>query len=50
MENLDGTVLATALPAMAVDLSEDPVALKLALTSYLLAAGGFHTAVGLGGG
>jgi EmrB/QacA subfamily drug resistance transporter len=37
MENLDGTVLATALPAMAIDLHEDPVALKLALTSYLLA-------------
>ncbi len=36
MENLDGTVLATALPAMAADLGEDPVALKLALTSYLL--------------
>ena len=37
MENLDGTVLSTALPAMALDLHEDPVALKLALTSYLLA-------------
>jgi EmrB/QacA subfamily drug resistance transporter len=36
MEQLDGTVLATALPAMASDLHEDPVALKLALTSYLL--------------
>ncbi len=36
MEQLDGTVLATALPAMAVDLHEDPVALKLALTAYLL--------------
>lgn len=36
MEQLDGTVLATALPAMATDLHEDPVALKLALTSYLL--------------
>ncbi|WP_442754632.1 MFS transporter [Methylocystis sp. JAN1] len=36
MENLDGTVLATALPAMATDLHEDPVALKLALTAYLL--------------
>ncbi|WP_424361513.1 MFS transporter [Methylocystis parvus] len=36
MENLDGTVLATALPAMAADLHEDPVALKLALTAYLL--------------
>jgi EmrB/QacA subfamily drug resistance transporter len=37
MENLDGAVLATALPAMAADLHEDPIALKLALTSYLLA-------------
>ncbi|PPD45214.1 MAG: MFS transporter [Methylocystis sp.] len=36
MEQLDGTVLATALPAMSADLHEDPVALKLALTSYLL--------------
>jgi EmrB/QacA subfamily drug resistance transporter len=36
MEQLDGTVLATALPAMATDLHEDPVALKLALTSYML--------------
>ena len=36
MENLDGTVLSTALPAMAADLHEDPIALKLALTSYLL--------------
>ncbi|MEF3367166.1 MDR family MFS transporter [Methylocystis sp. 9N] len=36
MEQLDGTVLATALPAMAADLHEDPVSLKLALTSYLL--------------
>ncbi len=37
MENLDGTVLSTALPAMAADLHEDPIRLKLALTSYLLA-------------
>jgi EmrB/QacA subfamily drug resistance transporter len=36
MENLDGTVIATALLAMAADLHEDPVALKFALTSYLL--------------
>ena len=36
MEQLDSTVLATALPPMAADLHEDPVALKLALTSYLL--------------
>ena len=36
MEQLDGTVIATALPAMARDLHEDPIALKLALTAYLL--------------
>lgn len=36
MENMDGTVIATALPVMAADLGEDPVILKLAFTSYLL--------------
>jgi EmrB/QacA subfamily drug resistance transporter len=36
MENMDATVLATSLPAIAKDLNEDPIALKLALTSYLL--------------
>ena len=36
MENLDATVLATSLPAIARDMGEDPIALKLALTSYLL--------------
>lgn len=36
MENLDATVLATSLPTIARDLNEDPIALKLALTSYLL--------------
>ncbi|MGE0211028.1 MAG: DHA2 family efflux MFS transporter permease subunit [Parvibaculaceae bacterium] len=36
MENMDGTVIATALPVMAADLNEDPVILKLAFTSYLL--------------
>src|SRR5258708_32452638 len=36
MENLDSTVISTALPAIAIDLREDPIALKLALTSYLL--------------
>ncbi len=36
MEHLDSTVLATALPVMARDLGEDPIALKLALTAYLL--------------
>lgn len=36
LENMDGTVLATSLPAIAVDLHQDPVALKLAFTAYLL--------------
>ena len=37
MENLDSTVLSTALPAIADDFNESPIHLKLALTSYLLA-------------
>ena len=36
MENMDSTVIATSLPAVARDLGQDPIALKLALTSYLL--------------
>ncbi|ACA15639.1 major facilitator superfamily MFS_1 [Methylobacterium sp. 4-46] len=36
MENTDSTVIATSLPAIAADLGEDPIALKLALTSYLV--------------
>jgi EmrB/QacA subfamily drug resistance transporter len=36
MENMDATVIATSLPAIAADLGEDPVILKLAFTSYLL--------------
>jgi EmrB/QacA subfamily drug resistance transporter len=36
MENTDSTVIATALPAIAKSLGEDPIALKLALTSYLV--------------
>lgn len=36
MENMDATVLATSLPAIAREMNEDPIALKLALTSYLL--------------
>lgn len=46
MENLDSTVLATSLPAIAVDLHEDPIALKLALTSYLLSLAVFIPASG----
>ncbi|MCC6982269.1 MAG: MFS transporter, partial [Bauldia sp.] len=37
MQNLDSTVLATSLPAIATSLGENPIELKLALTSYLLA-------------
>jgi EmrB/QacA subfamily drug resistance transporter len=36
MENLDGTIIATSLPVIATDLAENPIALKLALTSYLV--------------
>ncbi|MFB0489824.1 EmrB/QacA subfamily drug resistance transporter [Methylobacterium sp. OAE515] len=36
MENTDSTVIATALPSIAASLHEDPIALKLALTSYLV--------------
>ena len=36
MENTDSTVIATALPAIAQSLNEDPIALKLALTAYLV--------------
>ncbi len=37
MQNLDSAVLATALPAMARDLNEDPARLGAAITSYLVA-------------
>lgn len=37
MENMDGTVIATSLPAIAADLGTTPVSLKLAFTTYLLA-------------
>lgn len=46
MENLDGTVISTSLPAIARSLNEDPIALKLALTSYLLALAVFIPASG----
>ena len=36
MENMDSTVLATSLPAIAGDIGENPLALKLAFTSYLV--------------
>ncbi|KAB2847542.1 MAG: MFS transporter, partial [Sphingopyxis terrae] len=36
MENMDSTVIATSLPAIAADIGTSPLSLKLALTSYLL--------------
>lgn len=36
MENLDGTVLSTALPAMAHSLDIDPLRLSLSITAYIL--------------
>lgn len=36
MENTDSTVISTSLPVIAQDLGTDPIALKLALTSYLV--------------
>ena len=46
MTNLDATVLATSLPAIAADLHLNPIHLKLALTSYLLALAVFIPASG----
>jgi EmrB/QacA subfamily drug resistance transporter len=37
METMDSTVIATSLASIAADIHSDPIALKLALTSYLLA-------------
>ncbi len=36
MENMDSTVIATSLPAIAADIGTSPLSLKLAITSYLL--------------
>ena len=46
MENLDSTVIATALPAIAADIGTNPLALKLAITSYLLSLAIFIPASG----
>jgi EmrB/QacA subfamily drug resistance transporter len=37
MENMDSTVISTSLPAIAADIGTSAIALKLALTSYLVA-------------
>lgn len=36
MENLDVTIISTAIPKMALNLNTDPISLRMALTSYLL--------------
>jgi EmrB/QacA subfamily drug resistance transporter len=46
MENMDGTVISTSLPAIAHDLRQDPIVLKLALTSYMLTLAVFIPASG----
>ena len=46
MENMDSTVIATSLPAIAQALGTNPLALKLAVTSYLLALAIFIPASG----
>jgi EmrB/QacA subfamily drug resistance transporter len=46
MQNLDSTVVATALPTMAQAFGADPVRMNLALTSYLLSLAVFIPASG----
>ena len=46
MENLDGTVIATALPQMAVSFSTAPAALGVGMTAYLLTLAVFIPASG----
>src|SRR5579864_5406096 len=46
MENMDSTIISTALPAIARDIGTNPLALKLAITSYLLALAIFIPASG----
>src|SRR6202163_1396280 len=46
MENMDSTVIATSLPAIATDIGANPLELKLAITSYLLSLAIFIPASG----
>jgi len=46
MENMDATVISTSLPAIAADIGTSPLALKLAVTSYLLSLAVFIPASG----
>ncbi len=46
MEQMDSTVISTALPAIAADLGVGPITLKLALTAYMVALAIFIPASG----
>jgi EmrB/QacA subfamily drug resistance transporter len=46
MENMDSTVIATSLPAIAADIGTSPLALRLAVTCYLLSLAIFIPASG----
>src|SRR6516225_4719375 len=46
MENMDSTVIATSLPAIAANIGTSPLTLKLAITSYLLSLAVFIPASG----
>src|ERR1700756_1071675 len=46
MENMDSTVIATSLPAIAAEIGTSPLTLKLAITSYLLSLAVFIPASG----
>ena len=46
MEHVDSTVIATSLPAIAIDIGTSPLTLKLAITSYLLSLAVFIPASG----
>src|SRR3982074_1765866 len=41
MQQIDATVITTALPQMAISLDSDPVALSVAVTAYLLSVAVF---------
>ena len=41
MQQIDATVITTALPQMAISLHSDPVALSVAVTAYLLSVAVF---------
>src|SRR4026209_2679758 len=46
MQEMDATVFARSLPAMAADIGTSPLTLKLAITSYLLSLAVFIPASG----